>query len=197
MPNTGNVADYALLIDTDTDFSAGASTHTAGANLVGSVLSFTGVSFTNNNFFSIAAMNISIPGGVAGLVFWVKADAGVTGTTNVSAWADQSGTGNNATQGTMANQPSLINPALNFNPTIDFSDASDVMQLATPPTNSNSTIFQVGVPAPNSSWRTMFRGAANDHPIIIQMVELPLGYYDGDGVDLNSSGFNGCKMSLP
>jgi hypothetical protein len=190
LPNTGNVADYALLIDSDTDFSVGATTHTTGASLVGSVLSFTGVSFTTNNFFSIAAMNISIPGGVAGLVFWVKADAGVTGTTNVSAWADQSGTGNNATQGTMANQPSLINPSLNFNPTIDFSDASDVMQLASPPVNTNATVFSVAVPAPNTSWRTMFRGATSDHPIIIETGSTRLGYYDGDGGGFKFSGFN-------
>lgn len=190
LPNTGNVADYALLIDTDIDFSVGATTHTTGASLVGSVLSFTGVSFSNNTFFSIAAMNISIPGGVSGLVFWVKADAGVTGTTNVSAWADQSGTGNNATQGTMANQPSLINPALNFNPTIDFSDASDVLQLTIPPTNANSTVFSIAVPAPNTTWRTMFRGATNDHPIIVETGSTRLGYYDADAGGFKFSGFN-------
>ena len=74
--------------------------------------------FNNNNYFSIAAMNISIPGGVSGAVFWVKADAGVTGVANVSAWVDQSGSGNHATQGTMANQPALVANDLNFNPSI-------------------------------------------------------------------------------
>jgi len=31
-------------------------------------------------------MNAQNPGGVAGSIFWVKANAGVTGTTNVSPW---------------------------------------------------------------------------------------------------------------
>lgn len=190
IPNTGSASDYALLIDTDTDFTTGAMAHTTGALLVGNSLIFTSVNLASGNFISVAAVNVSLPGGVAGAVLWVKADAGVTGTTNVSSWADQSGTNNNATQGTMANQPSLINPDLNFNPTINFSDASDVMQLTTPPTNLNTTVFSVAVPAPNASWRTMFRGATSDHPIIIETGSTRLGYYDNDNVGFKYSGLN-------
>lgn len=41
-----------------------------------------------------------------GLVFWVKADAGITlNVANVSGWADQSGTGNNLSQVTSSAQP--------------------------------------------------------------------------------------------
>jgi hypothetical protein len=46
------------------------------------------------------------PTSLSGCVLWLRADLGVTlnGST-VSAWADQSGTGNHASQGTAANQP--------------------------------------------------------------------------------------------
>ena len=70
-------------------------------------------------FLSLNAFSQS-PGGVnANLKMWLKANTGVTGTTNVSNWADQSGSGNNATQGVVANQPSLVTNDLNFNPTIN------------------------------------------------------------------------------
>jgi len=49
MPNTGVAANYALLKDTDTDFSSGSTAHTAGASLTGNVLTFTGVSLLTGN----------------------------------------------------------------------------------------------------------------------------------------------------
>ena len=62
--------------------------------------------------FSIFAQS---PGNVStNLSAWYKADAGVTGTTNVSLWADQSGNGNNAIQNTTANQPALVTGDINF-----------------------------------------------------------------------------------
>jgi Secretion system C-terminal sorting domain len=187
--NTGNATDYALLIDTDTDFSSGASLNTSGATLVGNVLSFTGVNFADGNFFSIAAANVKQPGGVPGLVFWVRADKGVTGTTNVSNWADQSGY-NDAFQATPANQPSLVTNDINSNPSVNFSGSTSVMSLTTPPADLNSTIFTVAVPTVNTNWRTMFRGVVNDHPLIIQNGGNTLGFYDNPGGGFKSSGFN-------
>lgn len=98
------------------------------------------------------------PGGVAGAAFWVRADAGVTGTTSVSQWNDQSGNNNHAVQGTAGQQPSPVTNALNFNPAIDFSDANDIMSLTTPPANLNATILAVDIPRVNTNYRTMFRG---------------------------------------
>lgn len=62
------------------------------------------------------------PGGVnTNLSLWLKADAGITTVGgNVSAWADQSGNGNNATQGTAANRPAYVTNDLNGNPVLDF-----------------------------------------------------------------------------
>ncbi|NRA13714.1 MAG: hypothetical protein HRT57_17370, partial [Crocinitomicaceae bacterium] len=77
------------------------------------------------------------PGNVASnLELWLKADRGVTGTTNVSAWADQSGNSNNASEGT--NQPQLISNSANFNPGIRFS-LSDILTGSSAMLNGDDT----------------------------------------------------------
>jgi len=69
------------------------------------------------------------PGGVStNLELWVKADTGVTGTTNVSQWDDNSVNANHATNATVSLQPSLVDNAVNFNPAIDFDGADDVLR---------------------------------------------------------------------
>lgn len=194
--NTGNAADYALLIDSDTDFSTGATVHTTGASLVGNLLSFTGVTFTDNNFFAVASANAVFPGGVNGAVFWVRADAGVTGTTDVSSWADQSLNSNNAVQATVSNQPTLVANTFNSNPVIDFTVVNDIFQLTIPPANLNSVVFTVASPAPNTAYRTMFRGTAADHPLIINTGTNNLGYYDNDNVGFKSGGFTWAQNEI-
>jgi hypothetical protein len=189
LPNTGSAGDYALFIDTDTDFSSGATTHTTGGSLVGGVITFTGVTFSNNNFFAVGVANLSFPGGVPGLTFWVKGDVGVTGTADVSQWADQSGFSNHAVQGTGISQPGTITNDVNFHTTVNFSGSTDIFNMTIPPANLNTTVFTVAVPAVNSSWRTMFRGTAGDHPLIIESGNTRLGYFDNDS-GFKPGGFN-------
>ncbi|SMD18546.1 immunoglobulin domain-containing protein, partial [Pedobacter nyackensis] len=77
---------------------------------------------------SAETLNAQTPGGVStNLKFWLKADAGVTGT-NVSAWADQAGNGINFTQATAGSQPLLINNSINNHPAVNFTN--DVMNYA-------------------------------------------------------------------
>lgn len=54
----------------------------------------------------------------SGPVLWLKAGAGITGTTTVTNWADQSGNGNDATHATAG--PELVTDAANFNPGLRF-----------------------------------------------------------------------------
>ena len=123
--------EYALLIDSDTDFSSGATIHSTGASLSGTILSFTGVTFADSNFFTVAIKGGSYTGPVGidrNIKLWLKADAGVTGSTPVSAWADQSGNGFTAT--VPANGPDLLNNQINFNPVLDFNRSeSDYLQI--------------------------------------------------------------------
>ena len=131
LPNTGSAADYAILIDGDAVFSAGATAHTTGASLLGSELSFTGVSFSTADFFAIGINNATVVGPgdvVTGLQLWLKADVGTTGTTPISAWTDQSLNNNDVT--VPANGPDVLTDQLNFNPAIDFTSSnSEYLQI--------------------------------------------------------------------
>lgn len=62
---------------------------------------------------------------------WYKADSGVTlnGST-VSAWADQSGNGNNLSQATAANQPTFESAGLNSRASILFDGTNDSLASA-------------------------------------------------------------------
>ncbi|MFK7848676.1 MAG: T9SS type A sorting domain-containing protein [Rhodothermales bacterium] len=64
------------------------------------------------------------PGGITtDLALWLKADAGVTESSNVvSAWADQTANSNDASQGTPSYQPTYESNALNYNPGILFAE---------------------------------------------------------------------------
>lgn len=161
--NTGAVADYALLIDADGNFSSGASIHTTGAGLAGDDLSFTNVSFSDGDFFAIAIDNFTAPfspGNVSDdLQLWLKADAGISGASPVTGWADQSGLNNDAT--VVANGPDLLTGQLNFNPTLDFTRAnSEYLQI----TNgilggrsySNAWVYYVSKPNAVNQRTTIF-----------------------------------------
>jgi hypothetical protein len=186
--NSGRIEDYALVIkNTDADFSSGATTINA-SSLVNNVVTFDNVNLTNGDYFSLA-QNINTLIASQNPVFWVRASTGTTGSPDINTWADQSGTGSNAIQNTIANQPTLVATSLNGNPVIDFSGNTDVLSITNPPANLNSTIFTVGIPTINSSWRTMFRGTTSDHPIIVQSGGTQLGYFDNDNVGFRPSGF--------
>ncbi|MEO9806479.1 MAG: LamG-like jellyroll fold domain-containing protein [Reichenbachiella sp.] len=107
------------------------------------------------------------PGNVStNLNLWLKANAGVTGTSSVSAWADQSGQGNNAEQSTSSKRPSLTTDAFNFNPAITFDGTDDMLDV---PYNanlngSNVTVFSVHrLNADDNTWRSPFT-SRDDYP---------------------------------
>lgn len=68
------------------------------------------------------------PDKIAGLAFWLKADAGITQSKGkVSAWADQSVNANNALQSTPNKQPAYVSNGLNGNPVVQFTGAPVTM----------------------------------------------------------------------
>lgn len=93
------------------------------------------------------------PTSISGCVLWLRADLGVTIGTGVSAWADQSGTGDsnkNCTQATGSNQPTRnsSDTAYNNQTTLSFASASSQFlqsgTWSTAPPTSAATIFVVG-----------------------------------------------------
>jgi len=70
----------------------------------------------------------------AGLQLWLKADAGVTATGGaVTAWADQSGNGNNASQPADASAPVLVNNVINGKPALHFDGEIRYLDVASSP----------------------------------------------------------------
>jgi hypothetical protein len=71
-----------------------------------------------------------LPSSLGGLALWLKADAGVTlAGSNVTAWADQSGSGNNAVTN-IGEEPTFVSSLLNGNPAIEFNGQGQIMQIA-------------------------------------------------------------------
>lgn len=81
--------------------------------------------------FDISADVLAAPGGVVtGLISWLKADAGVTGTTTVSTWDDQSGNGNGAVDPSTVG-PELLPGHINYNPALNFALNEGLVMAAT------------------------------------------------------------------
>lgn len=107
----------------------------------------------------VTAEDIPEPGHVsANLALWLKADAGVTGS-SVSAWNDQSGNKNHAAQADVDKRPTLTNNAFNFNPTLTFDGTDDMLDV---PYNAaingnNMTVFSVHrLQGDDNTWRSPF-----------------------------------------
>jgi len=130
LSNSGDPSDYALLIDgTDTDFSSGATAHTAGASINGDTLTFTGVGFSDGDFFTLGTnVRLITPGGyIDGAIAWWTADTGVTGTTPVTQWDDRGVGGFSLTGG---NGPDLTSNDINYNPAVSFDGSSEYLSVS-------------------------------------------------------------------
>jgi hypothetical protein len=75
----------------------------------------------------------------SGLSLWLKADAGVTlSGSNVTAWADQSGNGNNAASPTIS--PTFVSSSINSKPAISFNGNDSWMQIPQNSIGNNGNI---------------------------------------------------------
>jgi hypothetical protein len=84
------------------------------------------------------------PTDINGVVLWLRSDVGITlNGSNVSAWADQSGQGNNAAQTTAANQPPF-NAATGVRGLPKLSPTGTHWMTGLLPGVGNYTLFAVG-----------------------------------------------------
>lgn len=123
---SSNVSDFQLIVSGTSTMASGSVT--PAASLVGNVLTFTNVDFTDGDFFTLGTdRNVCAPGGVdSGLLLALRGNAGVTGTTNVTSWADQSTNGFTASTAT---GPELIENGINFNPQLQFNGTNEALAI--------------------------------------------------------------------
>jgi hypothetical protein len=117
------------------------------------------------------------PANLSGLSLWLKADAGVTlSGSNVTAWADQSGNGNNATP--VVDNPIYNISDLNSKPTISLTSMSDYVER----------VFSISINP---------LGVAGSTAFSVQYVEDVCGAGDDNGPIFGNFGSSGTQSHYP
>ncbi len=131
-----HVNDFKLIVSGTTTMATG--TVTSSSSITGNLVSFSNVSLSDGDYFTIA-ITTPLPAGVSSDNYvWLRADkeAFNTGTTNatdgqtVATWNDQSAANTDATSD--GNPPLFKNNStdnINFNPTLDFDGTDDRLTL--------------------------------------------------------------------
>ncbi len=151
--NDGTAANYALLVDTDSDFSNGGTTTYTPASFSGDTMTFTNVSISDGNFFTLATNDAS-PGSIPeNLRLWLKAGVGVyenaggTDTAEVNdgveVWGDQSGGSRDVADAGSTPLLRSANAAHNYNRYIEFSNDHFTRAAVMSGANSDGTVFVV------------------------------------------------------
>ncbi len=116
---------YELYISSSATIASG--TVTTSPTISGSLVTFSGISVTDGDFFSLGVSDPTNPGNVSGVTLWLDSEVGITlDGSNISSWADQSTTGANATQNTAGSQPEYIADQLNGHPGLYFDGADNL-----------------------------------------------------------------------
>jgi hypothetical protein len=105
---------------------------------------------------------VPVPVRIQGLKLWVKADAGVAGT-SVAAWEDQSGNGNHLVQGTLANQPQLMPTEANGLPALRFDGLGDALSFTTRLTTIRSVFWVIRSTCSTQGYRLLLGDAKEAH----------------------------------
>ncbi|MBL4879775.1 MAG: hypothetical protein JKX82_00490, partial [Oleispira sp.] len=118
---SSNAYDIELLVDTDGDGDFSNASVITGGTIMGSKVTFDGIDLNDGDLFTLA-YTAPFPGGVsADLQVWMRADMGVTGSSVVITWEDQST--NNYVPTTVAT-PDFESNSLNFNPGVSIQGVS-------------------------------------------------------------------------
>ncbi len=144
----GEVTSVYLLVDTDGDFSSGATEVNMTLNGTNWEADY---DFSVGQYFTFATQVPLAPGCVVdNLNLWLKADLGTSSTTDnavLDLWEDQTTNGYDAAQTVAGEKPSYQSDSLslfNFNSTIGFSGSKDFVNTTMPLLDKTAyTIFSV------------------------------------------------------
>jgi hypothetical protein len=103
-------------------------------------------------------LNFTSPGGIpSNDALWLKANTGVTTSgSNVTAWNDQSGLGNNATT-ISGTAPTLVNNSMNYYPVVNYNGTGSIEGIFnTAITSSTTTAFAVSQPLTGGNYGGIF-----------------------------------------
>ena len=183
LQTSSDVATH-VLVSTDATFA----TATTEVPIVDGLATLT---LSSGQFFTLASSKrvaAATPGGVTGnLQFWLKADAGVSGTTAVSAWANQYITANDVTNATAASQPTLVAGDANFNPSITFT--SDFLKTTGTVLTANSPYTKIAVLKTSTATpANIFGSVANYNNFYSATSGTDLGIYHTSGALLTATG---------
>lgn len=150
--NTGNIADYAILIDADTNFSSGAFVHTAG-DISGDEVTFINVPIQQSKFYTLGKIAPDAPGNVTqNIALWIKPGTETVNTTSgvaaidgetVDTWNDLSGDDTKSFTKGVLQSPILRNNVtdnINYNSVVDFTGDDKGMYIG-----SSKHIYSDGV----------------------------------------------------
>ncbi len=115
-----------LLVSTDASFAPASTQEILLTNDGNDNLKAT-VDLADGQFFTFGRIAVAPGCVVSGLQMWLKADAGVTGSTAVTKWDDQSVNGRALVQNTTGNAPAA-NATINFNPAFTFDGVNDRLE---------------------------------------------------------------------
>jgi hypothetical protein len=145
-PTSSSAAPTAVTLGADGSLAFSGSTLDGGKILVSSGDGLAG--YLSSKLTSSAPITLTVVGGGAppstGLKLWLEAGAGVTlSGSNVTAWADQSGNGNNCSQATGADQPTFSSSTIGGQPGLVFSGSQFLTGAANLDTGSSARTLVV------------------------------------------------------
>ena len=125
----GDVQNFYLISDTDTDFTTGSSIIVA-TSFVDNVITFSNLSedvLDNLTYFTLGCAYKNAPGNeVANLSLWLNATTGITLVSDeVTAWQDQSINYVSFDEVFAGDEPQYVQESINFNAGIEFNATNE------------------------------------------------------------------------
>lgn len=139
----------------------------------------------NLNSTSGPAYGGFLPTQLSGCVLWLRADLGITkdGSDKVSAWADQSGSGNHFAQGTGADQPLYVAGAYAGQPALRGDNTDKLTSAAAVGSGANNTLFAVFTGAGAATSYVMAGVDGSTCAVLHRFSAALVEWFNGGGAD--------------